>query len=147
MSKTTAPSYDGKGLLGVGIPDGIEESVQEVYGERGGTVINIAAGYQTRQVGSAVAGAEVGQAFAVGVDTAAGATGRGADRVGAVSAVRPGRRDRTGLSRQVRRGRHTRKGRAGGSESSALRAELMATAHTAVPRCSRLRACRVADHA
>ncbi len=76
MSRTTAPSYDRKGLLGVGIPDGIEESVQEVCGERGATVINIAAGYQTRQAGSAVAGAEVGQAFAVGVDTAAGATGR-----------------------------------------------------------------------
>ncbi len=76
-SRGIEPSRPEEGSPGVGIPDGIEESVQEVFGERGATVVEIAAGLQTRQVGSAVAVAEVGKTFAMGVHTATGATRRG----------------------------------------------------------------------
>jgi hypothetical protein len=94
-----------EGLPGAGSPDGVEEHAEEVLGNEGAPVIQIAARTQLCKVSGTVDIGQVLQAFIVRIDTATAATLKGVGRVGAMSAAGPGRRGYRKLMRHIKRGR------------------------------------------
>jgi hypothetical protein len=92
-------------LLGIGVPDGIEEQGEVVLSDGSAAVIQIASRSQLREVGGTVIVAEVVQASAVRINPTSEAAFMSLGRRGDVSATRPGRRGIGELRRHIRRRR------------------------------------------